>query len=154
MEWLQRRIWPAEARLTEDDVYLGARLACLEMIRSGTTYLNDMYWHPDAVARAVDEMGLRAHIGAVFLDFGDGDTARRQRDAVLRQLDRRAELGPRLRVTLPPHAIYAVSGDGLEWIGELARREGLLLHTRLSETHHEVEECRVTHGVTPARLLE
>lgn len=154
MEWLRTRIWPAEALLTEDDVYHGARLACLEMILGGTTYLNDMYWHHAGVARAVAEMGLRAHIGAVFIDFGDADTARRQRDAVLRQLDARDALGPRLRVALTPHAIYTVTPESLVWIGELARREDLPVHTHLSETHHEVEECLATHGVRPTALLE
>jgi len=154
MEWLRTRIWPAEALLTEDDVYHGARLACLEMIMSGTTYFNDMYWHDAGVARAVDEMGLRAHIGAVFIDLGDADAARRQRDAVLRQLDVRGDLGPRLRVALTPHAIYTVTPESLQWAGELARREELLLHIHLSETHHEVEECVAAHGVRPTELLE
>jgi 5-methylthioadenosine/S-adenosylhomocysteine deaminase len=153
MDWLRNRIWPAERRLTEDDVYHGTRLACLEMIRSGTTYLNDMYWHWPGVARAVDEMGLRAHVGAVFIDFGDEATASRQRDEVRRQLDRRDELGRRVRVALTPHAIYTVSPGGLEWIGQLARDEGLLVHIHLSETRHEVEECLATHGCRPTELL-
>jgi 5-methylthioadenosine/S-adenosylhomocysteine deaminase len=154
MQWLQTRIWPAEALLTEDDVYHGARLACLEMIRGGTTYLNDMYWHHPGVARAVDEMGLRAHIGAVFIDFGDGETARRQRDAVLRQLDERDRLGPRLRVALAPHAIYTVTPQSLEWAGDLGRAESLPVHIHLSETREEVEECVAAHGVRPTYLLE
>jgi 5-methylthioadenosine/S-adenosylhomocysteine deaminase len=154
MEWLRTRIWPAERLLTEDDVYLGARLACLEMIRGGTTYLNDMYWHHAGVARAVEEMGLRAHIGAVFIDFGDGETARKQRDAVRRQLDARDALGPLLRVALTPHAIYTVTPESLEWIGELGRRERLPVHIHLSETRGEVEECVATHGVRPTYLLE
>jgi 5-methylthioadenosine/S-adenosylhomocysteine deaminase len=154
MEWLRTRIWPAEALLTEEDVYHGARLACLEMIRGGTTYLNDMYWHHPGVARAVEEMGLRAHIGAVFLDFGDDATARRQRDAVRRQVDGRGDLGPRLRVALTPHAVYTVRPEGLEWIGELARHEDLLVHIHVAETRQEVDDCLAEHGVTPVRLLE
>jgi 5-methylthioadenosine/S-adenosylhomocysteine deaminase len=154
MEWLRTRIWPAEALLTEDDVYHGTRLACLEMILSGTTYFNDMYWHPTGVERAVQEMGLRAHVGAVFIDFGDGDTVRRQRDAVLRQLDHRHRLGPRVRVALAPHSIYTVLPESLQWIGELARRERLLVHIHLAETRQEVTDCVDAHGVSPVRLLE
>ena len=60
MEWLEQKIWPAEARLTDDDVYWGTRLACLEMIRTGTVRFWDMYWRPAAVARAVRDAGLRA----------------------------------------------------------------------------------------------
>jgi 5-methylthioadenosine/S-adenosylhomocysteine deaminase len=154
MQWLQTRIWPAERLLTEDDVYLGARLACLEMIRGGTTYLNDMYWHQEGVARAVGEMGLRAHIGAVFIDFGDADTARQQRDLVRRQLDERGRLGPLLRVALAPHAIYTVGTESLEWVGDVARAESLPVHIHLSETREEVEQCVATHGVRPTALLQ
>ena len=60
MEWLRTRIWPAEAKLAPEDVYWGTRLACVEMIRSGTTKFVDMYWHGPEVARAVRDGGLRA----------------------------------------------------------------------------------------------
>src|SRR5919201_3797519 len=55
MQWLQERIWPTEAKLTDADVYWGTRLACVEMIRSGTVRFWDMYWQPEAVARAVQD---------------------------------------------------------------------------------------------------
>ena len=58
--WLQDKIWPNEAKLTNEDVYWGAKLACLEMIRSGTTTFFDMYYPTEATAQAVEEMGLRA----------------------------------------------------------------------------------------------
>jgi 5-methylthioadenosine/S-adenosylhomocysteine deaminase len=78
-EWLESTIWPQEATLSEEDVYWGAKLACLEMIRTGTTFFNDMYWHYKGTARAVDEMGLRATISPVFLDFFDPEQARLHR---------------------------------------------------------------------------
>ena len=82
MEWLEQHIWPAEKRLGADDVYWGARLACLEMIRTGTVSFWDMYWHPAATARAVRDAGLRAVIGAPLIDGGDpagrGSCARRR----------------------------------------------------------------------------
>ena len=70
MEWLEEVIWPVEARLDADDVYWGARLACVEMIRTGTVRFWDMYWHPGATARAVEDAGLRATIGAPLIDVG------------------------------------------------------------------------------------
>jgi 5-methylthioadenosine/S-adenosylhomocysteine deaminase len=154
MQWLRTRIWPAEALLTEDDVYHGARLACLEMIRGGTTYFNDMYWHRAGVARAASEMGIRAHCGAVFIDFGDPDAARRQREDVVRQIEERHADGDRVRLALAPHAIYTVGTEDLQWLGDLALRHHLPLHIHLSETRQEVEDCLRTHGVRPARLLE
>jgi len=59
-QWLYERIWPYEKKLSPDDVYWGAKLACLEMIKSGTTCFNDMYTFFDSTAKAVEEMGLRA----------------------------------------------------------------------------------------------
>ena len=67
MRWLREKIWPVEAKLEPDDVYWGTRLACVEMIRTGTTRFWDMYWHPAATARAVEDAGLRATIGGAAL---------------------------------------------------------------------------------------
>jgi len=73
MPWLQERIWPVEAKLEADDVYWGTRLACAEMTRTGTTRFWDMYWQPEATARAVVDAGLRATVGAPLFD-ADGNT--------------------------------------------------------------------------------
>lgn len=154
MRWLRDHIWPAEARMTADDVYHGTRLAILEMIRSGTTHFNDMYWHTDGVARAVDELGVRAHLGSVFIDHGDETVARRWRDDVLRRVEQRHDLGPRIHTTIAPHAIYTVSPANLEWLGILARDHDLLLHIHLSETQGEVDDCIAAHGVRPTELLD
>ncbi|MEJ2541773.1 MAG: amidohydrolase family protein, partial [Gemmatimonadota bacterium] len=153
MTWLQERIWPAEARMSADDVYHGTRLALLEMIRSGTVYLNDMYWHAPAIARAVSEMGLRAHVGAAFVDLGQEAVAARWRREVEAWLEQRDEWGPTVRASVAPHAVYTVSPRHLRWLGDLAARHGLLLHIHLSETPGEVERCVAEHGVPPARLL-
>jgi 5-methylthioadenosine/S-adenosylhomocysteine deaminase len=59
-QWLQQHIWPAEAKLTDNDIYKGTLLACLEMIKSGTTCFNDMYFHMDETAKAVEQAGIRA----------------------------------------------------------------------------------------------
>jgi 5-methylthioadenosine/S-adenosylhomocysteine deaminase len=69
-KWLEEVIWPVEERLHAEDVYWGTRLACVEMIRSGTVRFWDMYWHPGATARAVEDAGLRATIGAPLIDVG------------------------------------------------------------------------------------
>jgi cytosine/adenosine deaminase-related metal-dependent hydrolase len=75
--WLEEKIWPVEARLEAEDVYWGTRLACAEMIRTGTARFWDMYWQPEATGRAVEDAGLRAHIGGPLFD-ADGRTAEMQ----------------------------------------------------------------------------
>lgn len=154
MEWLKTRIWPAEARMRERHIYHGTRLALVEMIRSGTTFLNDMYWHSPAVARAVDEMGMRACVGSVFIDLGDPATGRRWRESVERELAELDALPARVDRCVAPHAIYTVSPDNLEWLGARAREHGLLFHIHLSETQDEVDACVDRHGVRPAFLLD
>ena len=79
MEWLRTRIWPAEAQLTEDDVYAGARLGILEMIRGGTTFFNEMYWHRPALVRAAEELGVRAMIGQTIINAAGEEILRQQK---------------------------------------------------------------------------
>ncbi len=154
MEWLETHIWPAEQHMEPEDVYHGTRLAIVEMIRSGCTYFNDMYWHAGQVRRAVDELGVRAHLGSVFVDHGDDGVAERWRGHVTRQLETLGELPDRIQVAIAPHALYTVSPENLEWLGERALEHDLLLHIHLSETQDEVDACVAEHGVRPVHLLD
>jgi 5-methylthioadenosine/S-adenosylhomocysteine deaminase len=154
MEWLQTRIWPAEARLTADDVYWGTRLACVEMIRSGTASFVDMYWHGPDVARAVAASGLRAWVSTVFLDGCDEDRGREQRARVLDELEQIAEAGPLVEASLGPHAVYTVSRPSLSWLGEVAAERGLMVQIHCSETEGEVADCVAANGLRPPELLD
>src|SRR2546425_2672346 len=143
--WLETKIWPAEARLTPDDVYWGTKLACLEMIKTGTTTFNDMYFHMDAAAKAVKEMGLRAFLAEGIVDLNDAERAAKQlrtADDVNRRIE--ALKTDRITPVLGPHAIYTVSKDSLLRIREIADKTGSLIHIHLSETKREVDDC-VTH---------
>jgi 5-methylthioadenosine/S-adenosylhomocysteine deaminase len=153
MRWLREVVWPVEAKLEPEDVYWGARLACLEMVRTGTARFWDMYWHPEATARAVVDSGLRATVGAPLFDVdGDGE---RLRETARRSLDALAALGePRVAPSLTPHAIYTVSEESLRWIAELAAERGVPVHIHLSETEQEVSDCVAAHGARPAAYLD
>ncbi|MBS1886348.1 MAG: amidohydrolase [Actinobacteria bacterium] len=149
--WLEERIWPVEARLEAEDVYWGARLACLEMVRSGTTRFWDMYWHPEATARAVGDAGMRATIGAPFFDRGDPAAtwaAAREELALLEGLG-----GP-VSPALAPHAIYTVGEESLRFIAELAAEHGVPVQIHLAETAAEVADCIAAHGRRPAAYLD
>jgi 5-methylthioadenosine/S-adenosylhomocysteine deaminase len=154
MEWLQEVIWPAEARLTAGDVYWGTRLAAVEMLRTGTVRFWDMYWHGEAVARAVADAGIRAVVSSVVIDGGDPTRGRALRPQVLDQLDAAAAAGPLVTPGLGPHAVYTVSPETLGWIAEVAHDRGLPVQIHLSETEQEVLECRARHGLAPAELLD
>ncbi|HEY4824255.1 MAG TPA: amidohydrolase [Solirubrobacteraceae bacterium] len=154
MRWLREKIWPIERTLEPEDVYWGTRLACLEMARSGTTRFWDMYWHPQAAARAVHDAGLRATVAAPLIDVEGGSEA--MREAALRSLDELAEIAAAGRVDfgLAPHAIYTVTEDSLRWIAELSAERGMPVQIHLSETEEEVTECLAAHGVRPAHYLD
>ncbi|MDX6589362.1 MAG: 5-methylthioadenosine/S-adenosylhomocysteine deaminase [Solirubrobacterales bacterium] len=152
MPWLEERIWPIEAKLEADDVYWGTRLACAEMTRTGTTRFWDMYWQPQATARAVADAGLRAAIGAPLFDH-DGDGERMRRSA-LASLDQLSELGPGISPALAPHSIYMVGEESLRWIAELGAEREVPVHIHLSETENEVQDCLARHGLRPAFYLD
>lgn len=152
IRWLQETVWPVEARLDAEDVYWGTRLACLEMIRTGTAGFWDMYWQPAATARAVEDAGLRATIGGPLFD-ADGGTARMQA-AALDSVEQLGGFGPAIGRALAPHSIYTVSEALLRWTAELAAERSLAVHIHLSETEGEVEQCLAAHGVRPAAYLD
>lgn len=152
MEWLEDHIWPAEKRLRTEDVYWGTRLACLEMIRTGTVAFWDMYWHPEAVARAAEDSGLRATVATPLID---GDHAARSRAEAEEALDRVAAFASgRVAAGFAPHAIYTVGPDSLRWVSERAEKLEATIQIHLSETRHEVEACLAEHGVRPAVHLD
>jgi 5-methylthioadenosine/S-adenosylhomocysteine deaminase len=152
MQWLREKIWPLEAKLEPEDVYWGTRLACLEMIASGTVRFWDMYWHPEATARAVQDAGLRATIAAPLIDAGNGLAS--LRDDALRGLEDLAGRGDEVAAALAPHAIYTVGEESLRWIAELAAERDLPIQIHLSETEDEVGDCLRDHGERPTRYLD
>jgi 5-methylthioadenosine/S-adenosylhomocysteine deaminase len=152
MRWLREKIWPVEAKLEAEDVYWGTRLACAEMIRTGTARFWDMYWQPEATARAVEDAGLRATIGGPLFD-ADGRTAE-MRAQTLHDLEALGDRGPAIEMALAPHSIYAVSEELLRWAGEQAAERGAAFHIHLSETEKEVTDCLAAHGARPASYLD
>mgnify|MGYP000971262489 CR=1 FL=1 len=154
-EWLSEKIWPLEAHLTGDDVYAGTKLACLEMIRSGTVAFNDMYFYMERAADAVDEMGLRAALAYGFIDLGDAE----KREAEIRATEAltahiKARGNPRIQAAVGPHSIYTVSPEGLRWCADFAREQGIGIHIHLSETGKEVDDCVAEYGRRPAVHLD
>ena len=154
MTWLEDYIWPVEAQMTAHDVYVGARLACLEMLRSGTTCFLDMYMHPLETAKAVEEMGLRAHLSYTLFDQGNAERAELDRKRSYEYFERFKEFSDRITFTLGPHAIYTVSGEQLQFCHQFAKEHNVKIHLHLSETKGEIDECVRLHGLTPVRYLD
>lgn len=155
MTWLQDYIWPVEDQMSEEDVYIGAKLAMLEMIKTGTTCYLDMYMHPLMGAKAAEEMGLRAMISYTLFDQGNAERARLDRERSAKYLEQfKTEFSDRIMFNLGPHAIYTVSGEQLQFCHDFCTKHGLKIHLHLSETEGEVEECIKQHGLRPVKYLE
>ncbi len=154
-DWLTNYIWPLEAQMTEEDIYHGTRLACLEMIKSGTTCFNDMYWHFHGTARAVEEMGVRAILSSVFIDFSNEEKAAEQRKLTKTLFYKEADrYSDRIGFALGPHALYSVSEKSLRWIRDFADENDLLIHIHVSETVKEVDDCLSQYGLRPVQWLD
>lgn len=148
-EWLSEHIWPMEAKLNGEDIYLGTKLAIVEMLKSGTVFFNDMYWYVPHLVKAVEEFGIRAAIGCPVMD----------RNAEI-SLPMAAEFiaeyrnNPLIQITVAPHAVYTCSEKNLRACAELARKNDVFLHIHISETEQENADCIKATGLTPVQYLK
>jgi 5-methylthioadenosine/S-adenosylhomocysteine deaminase len=155
-DWLEKYIFPAEAKnVTPDFVLWGTRLACLEMMLSGTTTFVDMYYFEDRVAQAAKEAGMRGVLGETILRFKSPDSAT-PKDALqyaekfIRQYQNDALIVP----APAPHAIFTNEDADLRAARKLADKYGMPLLIHLSETKLENDNALRTRGMSPTRLLD
>lgn len=156
MDWLQKHIWPAEAQLVSDEfVYDGTLLACAEMLRGGITCFNDMYFFPEATARAALQSGMRAALGIITIEFRSNYASDAQ-DYLARGMALRDTLReePLLSFCLAPHAPFTVSDATFAQIATYAGELELPVHIHIHETAQEVAESLKQHGVRPLARLE
>ena len=148
-KWLNEYIWPTEAKLTDDDIRVGSRLAVLEMIKSGTVFFADMYWHREQTMRVVEEMGIRAAIGVTFAEQLMSAEAWANNVEFLKKHTGESE---RVQLVVMPHAIYTVGEEKTAELIDLARSENYKIHTHLSETLFEIKTCNEKYGCTPVEF--
>ena len=154
-DWLNNKIWPVEARLKKEDIYWGTKLACLEMIKTGTTTFNDMYFHGEIAAKAVKEMGIRGVLSEVFFDLFDETKGKKGREKVKKGIEELKDYKcDRIIPALGPHALYTVSSEGLQWVKEFADKNDLLIHFHLAETKNENDDFKKQHKMRPVPYLE
>ncbi|WP_103106972.1 amidohydrolase [Brevibacillus reuszeri] len=152
MDWLDKKMLPAEARMTKEDIYWGTMLGTAEMIASGTTAFADMYVHMDAVAQAVVDSGMRASLtrGLVFLE---DDGGRRMTEA-LDLIDNYSGAGDgRITTMLGPHAPYTCPPEPLAEVVRLARHRRIPVHIHLAETREEIGKIKEKYNQTPTEYL-
>jgi 5-methylthioadenosine/S-adenosylhomocysteine deaminase len=156
MDWLNKYIFPAEARTVSPEmVRIGTRLAALEMIESGTTAYADMYYFEEEIAKATKEAGLRGILGQTVIQFPVAD-AKTPGEALMRA-ERFIQLfkdDPLIVPAVAPHALYTNDKTTLLASAELGRKYGVPVIIHLAETEDEVTLAREKYNMTPAGYLE
>lgn len=152
MDWLEKKMLPAEARMNEEDIYWGSKLAIAEMIRSGTTSYADMYIHMDQIAYAVVESGIRASLtrGLVFLEDDGGKRVNEAIDLVERWSGKGEG---RITTMFGPHAPYTCPPEPLQEVIQMAKKRDIPIHIHLAETKEEVVKIREKYKQTPTEYL-
>jgi 5-methylthioadenosine/S-adenosylhomocysteine deaminase len=154
--WLEDHIWPAEARHVSDAfVEAGTLVAAAEMLRSGTTCFHDMYFFPEAAARAARRAGIRAILGLVVVEFPTSQ-AKDAADYIAKAREAHAALATDglVRCGIAPHAPYTVSDATFTEAVALADEFDVPLHVHVHETEHEIEESLQLHGRRPLERLD
>ncbi len=153
-EWIDR-IWDIESRIDGDYVYHATKVACLEMIKSGTTTFNDHYWHMPDAHRAAVEMGLRPVLAYVVCDRNDPEESERQKVQCREMYEESLTWNDCSLFAVAIHAIYSVREEMILWSARFAREHGLKIHIHVSETRKEVEDCMAQHGgMSPVEYLD
>jgi 5-methylthioadenosine/S-adenosylhomocysteine deaminase len=155
MTWLQRHIWPAEAKHASDEfVHDGSLLAVAEMLRGGTTCFNDMYFFPEATARAALRAGMRASLGVIAIEFPSA-YATDPANYLHKGLATRDQYAGEdlLSFCLAPHAPYTVGDETLSKIATISDELDIPVHTHLHETADEIAGGHAQHGVRPLERL-
>ena len=155
MEWLNNHIWPAEVKHVNADFVLdGTKLACAEMLKGGTTCFNDMYFFPEASAKAVLTAGIRGVIGMIAIDFSTA-YANDTEDYLAKGLAMRDEYRhhPLLSFCFAPHAPYTVNDKALTDILTYAEQLDLPIQIHLHETEAEIKHSLENFNMRPIERL-
>ncbi|HEX6634403.1 MAG TPA: TRZ/ATZ family hydrolase [Usitatibacter sp.] len=155
MEWLEKHIWPAEARHVSDEfVHDGSLLAMAEMLRAGVTCVNDMYFFPEATARAALRAGMRAALGIIAVEFPSAYAADPQEYLEKGLATRDGYRGETLLAfCLAPHAPYTVGDETMRRIAVLSEELDIPIHTHVHETIGEIEQGLARNGMRPVERL-
>jgi 5-methylthioadenosine/S-adenosylhomocysteine deaminase len=156
MRWLNDHIWPTEARwVSEEFVHDGTQLAMAEMLRGGVTCFNDMYFYPDVTARCAAQVGMRATVGLIVIDFPSAWA--QDADEYLRkgiQLHDRYHSHPLISTAFAPHAPYTVGNAALEKVAMYAEELDVPIHMHVHETADEVNQALASGGQRPLARLD
>lgn len=148
--WFNEMIWPYESKMTDEDVYLGTKLAIAEMVSHGVTTFADHYFGEQQVLQAVEETGIRADIAPTI--FGTADNFSARLTEVADFVEKNRNLSPRIHVRFGPHSPYTCPEPYLSEIVKTAAAHKAGIHLHISETKEQVEQSLAATGKTPFQV--
>ena len=151
-DWLNKKIWPIEDNMTDDDLYYTTLLSCIEMIKTGTTTANDMYFGWRGSIRALEESKVRCMYSRCLM--GNGDDASIERIQDFMELYHNHKNSPLLSFSLTPHAMYTCSKEYLKKCKQLADDLHLPIHMHFCENKSEVQGIEQDYQKLPVEALE
>lgn len=150
-KWLQEKIWPIEDKLTDDDIYYTTMLSCIEMIKSGTTTSNDMYYNCNGSLKAIKECQVRSLFSRCLMDSDGGGDKRIEEFLKLYNENASQDL---ITFSVAPHAIYTCSYEYLKRCANLAKELKLPIHIHFCENLDEVNNIKNKYHKSPVALLK
>jgi len=149
MDWLNHAIWPVEDRFIEEDFYWNSYASCLELLKSGTTTCNDMYFGMKEVVRAIQDAGIRAVVSWCITD----NSIANKPEETLEYAQRYNRENSRIRVYASAHAPYTCNPETIRLVVDLAKKANTGIHIHLSETVEEEAQIKERYRKTPTEYL-
>ncbi len=149
-EWLTNKIWPIEDKMTDEDTYYGSLLSIIEMIKTGTTCFNDMYYNCEGSLKAIKKMKIRALFTRCLLD-SDGKGEVRLNDFL--ELVKKND-NPLVKYCVSPHALYTTNMKYLKKCSKLAKELNMPIHTHYCENRQEIEDIKNIYHKEPLEVLQ
>lgn len=151
-DWLEKKIWPVEDKMTDNDIYLSALVSCLEMIKTGTTCANDMYFGYQGTMKAVTKTKLRLVASRCLL--GNMDKKSLQMIEEFKDLVKTYQNNPLITFAVTPHSLYTCNQEYLKECLKLAKEYNLPIHTHFCENQEEVKNITKTYNENPIKALQ
>lgn len=153
-DWLTQKIWPMEDKLQNEDIYYASYLSFIEMIKTGTTTINDMYFMTDDIIKAMEETGIRLQTTRTLMNISgeqDGENRLEELEELINKYNNKDE---ELTFNIGIHGLYTSNTEYIDKCIQLAKKTGLPVHMHFCENNKEVEDIKKLHNKEAIQLLK
>lgn len=150
-DWLSKKIWPMEDKLTRKDIYYASYLSFIEMIKTGTTTINDMYFMTEDIIQAMLDTGIRLQTSRTLMSLGDGKA---RLDELQEILDKYINVDERLTFNVGVHGLYTCDRDYLNECIQISNHYNLPIHMHFCENTKEVSDIEKAYSLAPIDVLK